>query len=79
VFAIDELPAAAAIERPASDTAAPAVERRLTTGARYRAVKVFYDPPVLKARLARLGWDVSIRTVGWRFFYASGSTADGYP
>jgi SAM-dependent methyltransferase len=55
VFAIDELPAVAAIERRASDTAAPTVERRLTTGAQYRAVKVFYDPPVLKAGLPGSG------------------------
>jgi cyclopropane fatty-acyl-phospholipid synthase-like methyltransferase len=73
VFVIDELPAVAAHEQPIADAPAPAVERRLTTGARYRTVKVFYAPDALKARLAKLGWDVAIRTVGWRFFYAAGS------
>jgi cyclopropane fatty-acyl-phospholipid synthase-like methyltransferase len=73
VFIIDELPAAAAHEQPIADVPAPAVERRLTTGARYRTVKVYYTPDALKARLAKLGWDVEIRTVGSRFFYATAS------
>lgn len=71
VFLIDELPAAAAHERPIVGAAAPAVERYLTTGVRYRTVKVFYAPDMLKARLAELGWDVEIQTVGWRFFCAA--------
>lgn len=73
VFLIDELPAVAAQEQLLPEAPAPAVERPLTTGARYRAVKVFYEPDALQARMAELGWDVVIRTVGWRFFYAAGS------
>jgi demethylmenaquinone methyltransferase/2-methoxy-6-polyprenyl-1,4-benzoquinol methylase len=72
VFAIDELPAAAAGERPLEDAPAPAVERVLTSGARHRTVKVFYEPEELTRRLAALGWRVEVRTVGWRFFYAAG-------
>jgi trans-aconitate methyltransferase len=75
-FLIDDLPAVAAHEQLIMDAPAPAVERRLTTGARYRTVKVFYEPDMLKARLAELGWDLEIRTIGWRFFYAAASRTD---
>ena len=73
VFVIDELPGVAVHEQPIADAPAPAVERRLTTGAGYRTIKVFYEPDTLQARLVELGWDVEIRTVGWRFFYAAAS------
>lgn len=79
VFVIDELPAVAPHERSIADAPAPAVERRLTTGAVYRTVKVLYEPDTLRARLAELGWDVEIRTVGWRFFYAAASRIDTRP
>jgi hypothetical protein len=56
---IDELPAVAAIEHRLPDEVAPVVERRLSTGERFRAVKVFYEPAVLEqtdgARLAGRG------------------------
>jgi ubiquinone/menaquinone biosynthesis C-methylase UbiE len=59
VFVIDELPAVAAIEHRLPDEVAPVVERRLSTGERFRAVKVFYEPAVLEqtdgARLAGRG------------------------
>ena len=42
------------------------------TGSRYRAIKVHYEPRALERRLAGLGWEVTIRAAGWRFFYASG-------
>ena len=76
VFLIDDLPAVAAHEQLIADAPAPAVARRLMTGARYRTVKVFYEPDTLKARLVELGWDVDIRTVGWRFFWAAASRTD---
>jgi trans-aconitate methyltransferase len=71
VFVIDELPAEAAHERVIADAPAPSVERELETGARYRTVKAFYAPAPLTARLSALGWKVEIRTVGWRYFYAT--------
>lgn len=74
-FVIDERPAVAAHERVIANAAAPAVERQLTTGAQFRTVKVFYEPGELKRRLAELGWEVDIRTVGWRFFYATARRA----
>lgn len=76
VFLIDDLPAVAQHEQLITGAPAPAVERRLTTGARYRAVKVFYEPDTLKARLVELGWDADIRTVGWRFYWAAASRND---
>jgi demethylmenaquinone methyltransferase/2-methoxy-6-polyprenyl-1,4-benzoquinol methylase len=73
VFFIDELPAVAAHERLITTGPAPAVERPLRTGARYRAVKVLHEPGELGRQLADLGWQVTIRAVGWRFFYAMGA------
>jgi len=71
VFLIDELPAVATHERWIADAIAPLVERPLTTGERYRAIKVLYDPAELGARLSELGWLADIRTVSWRLFYAA--------
>jgi hypothetical protein len=71
VFVIDELPAVAGHEQPLSDTVAPAVERQLTTGARFRTVKVFYEPQQLAEQLAALGWTAEVRPVSWRFYYAT--------
>jgi SAM-dependent methyltransferase len=71
VFFIDELPAVAAHERWISDSIAPVVERPLTTGACYRAIKVLDHPAELCARLSALGWRTDIRTVSWRLFYAT--------
>jgi demethylmenaquinone methyltransferase/2-methoxy-6-polyprenyl-1,4-benzoquinol methylase len=73
VFFIDELPAVEAHERVIPDAVAPAAERPLSSGARYRIVKVFYPPAELRRRLAALGWKVSVQPVGWRFFYATAS------
>jgi demethylmenaquinone methyltransferase/2-methoxy-6-polyprenyl-1,4-benzoquinol methylase len=70
VFFIDELPAVAAHERWVAGTSTPAVERPLTTGASYRAVKVLHDPSELRRRLSGLGWQAEVHTVGRRFFYA---------
>jgi SAM-dependent methyltransferase len=71
VFFIDELPAVAAHERWIADATAPLVERPLTTGERYRAIKVLYDPAELRARLSELGWLADIRTVRRRCFSAT--------
>ncbi len=76
MFVIDELPAVARLERPLPDAVAPAVERRLTTGERFRAVKVFYEPQMLVDRLATLGWEAQVQPVGWRFYYATAVRAE---
>lgn len=75
VFFVDELPAAAAEEEVIPNAAAPAVERPLSNGTRYRSVKVFYQPDQLRNLLADLGWEFSVVSVGWRFFYAVGHRA----
>jgi 2-polyprenyl-3-methyl-5-hydroxy-6-metoxy-1,4-benzoquinol methylase len=75
VFVIDELPGVRETETALADAPAPAVGRRLSTGGSYRTVKVFYEPDSLRDRLRGLGWEVEIATVGWRFFYLTGSRA----
>jgi SAM-dependent methyltransferase len=70
-FVIDELPAVAAVERPAPGQPAPAVRREVASGESYRAVKVLYAPDELRARLGGLGWNADVWTVGWRFFCAT--------
>ena len=72
VFFIDELPAVQAYEQAIPGAVAPAVERRLASGACYRTVKVFHEPAELERRLAALGWTIGVHPVGWRFFYATG-------
>ncbi|MDQ6821305.1 MAG: class I SAM-dependent methyltransferase [Actinomycetota bacterium] len=74
-FAIDELPAVEQLESRLSGTVAPVVERRLSSGESYRTVKVFYDPVELETRLNGLGWRVTVRPAGWRFFYLTGTPA----
>jgi ribosomal protein S18 acetylase RimI-like enzyme len=69
VFVIDELPAAAALET--AERSGVVVQRRLTTGDTYRAVKVLYEPDDLRRGLAALGWEADVRTVGRRFFCAT--------
>ena len=71
MFVIDELPAVTALEQAIPNAVAPAVERQLTTGERFRAVKVFYEPRLLVSKLAALGWQVEVHAIEWRFFYAT--------
>lgn len=73
VFVIDELPAFEPNEERIAGAPAPAVRRQLSTGADYRAVKVFYEPGELGRRLAELGWAVQATAIDWHFFYASGA------
>jgi trans-aconitate methyltransferase len=74
VFVVDELPAVARFEHQVPDAVAPAVERQLTSGERFRAVKVFYEPQALVALLGAHGWQAEVHPVGWRFFYATAQT-----
>jgi len=73
VFVVDELPAMAAHEEMLPDQIAPAARRALRDGDRYRAVKVFWEPDELRARLTILGWHSSVHPVDWRFYYATAS------
>ena len=46
-----------------------AVLRELEDGLRFRAVKVFYQPSELEAKLHALGWNVEVRPAGSRFYW----------
>jgi SAM-dependent methyltransferase len=59
------------VEGPSSAT----VERRLEDGSRHRIVKVPWEPPALSARLASLGWVVSVETVDGPFYAGAGGRA----
>jgi demethylmenaquinone methyltransferase/2-methoxy-6-polyprenyl-1,4-benzoquinol methylase len=50
------------------------VERRLSDGTAYRAVKVPHQPADLQARLNRLGWDIIVVTSGGPFYWGAGPT-----
>jgi hypothetical protein len=46
-----------------------AVLRELEDGRQFRAVKVFYEPSRLEAKLRVLGWNVEVRSAGPRFYW----------
>jgi demethylmenaquinone methyltransferase/2-methoxy-6-polyprenyl-1,4-benzoquinol methylase len=50
------------------------VERRLSDGTAYRAVKVPHQPEDLQARLRSLGWDITVVMSGGPFYWGAGST-----
>ena len=50
------------MERRSRDPQGHTTIRRLDDGREFRIVKVFYDPAALEARLADLGWNVSVHT-----------------
>lgn len=81
VFMIDETPVGEAGETRVADAIAPTVDRPLSTGERFRAVKVFYEPAALVARLARLGWeaDATATANGGRFFTLTARRTDSPP
>lgn len=53
----------------------PIVRRTLRDGRTFRAVKVFWDPRELEARLRELGWAIETLTAG-PFFWAQGGPRD---
>jgi demethylmenaquinone methyltransferase/2-methoxy-6-polyprenyl-1,4-benzoquinol methylase len=77
VFLIDELPAIATIEQRIGNTIA--VERTLSDGRTYRAVKVLHEPAELERLLSHLGWNARATTVGRRLFYATAARAPRLP
>lgn len=46
--------------------------RFLNDGRQFRAVKVFWEPGGLEARLRDLGWAIDVSTTEWAFIYGSG-------
>jgi hypothetical protein len=53
------------LEQAIPNAVAPAVERQLTTGERFRTIKVFYEPRLLVAKLAALGRQCAGPRFGW--------------
>ncbi|HEY4845143.1 MAG TPA: class I SAM-dependent methyltransferase [Candidatus Dormibacteraeota bacterium] len=68
VFFIDELDTdrARGSETRLDDDA---VLRELEDGRQFRAVKLFYQPSELEAKLGTLGWNVHVRPAGRRFYW----------
>ena len=52
------------------------IRRRLNNGTAYRAVKVPHTAGELEARLARLGWQVTVTATSGPFYWGSGSFSD---
>lgn len=48
------------------------IERHLTDGTAFRAIKVAHTPGLLEQRLGRLGWDVSVSYLAGPFFWGAG-------
>ena len=57
------------IEGEASST----IRRRLNDGSAHRAVKVPHDPAELEARLAGLGWSITVARTSGPFFWGEGA------
>jgi demethylmenaquinone methyltransferase/2-methoxy-6-polyprenyl-1,4-benzoquinol methylase len=47
--------------------------RRLRDGRQFRAIKVYWSPDALEARLSELGWSTSVRATEWAFIHGSGA------
>jgi trans-aconitate methyltransferase len=59
------------IEGEASST----IRRRLSDGSAHRAVKVPHEPRQLEARLAELGWSITVTQTSGPFFWGAGTRA----
>ncbi len=75
VFFIDSQynPLSTASDHRLEGEKATTMTRRLNDGREFRIVKVFYRPEDLTARLAALGWRVTVSTTGSHFLYGSGT------
>lgn len=56
-------------------TSSSTVQRRLLDGTAFRAVKVPHRPSDLETRLARLGWNVTVRATSGIFYWGEGKRA----
>lgn len=73
VFFVDDAfrPPEELVEGAASST----IQRRLSDGTTYRAVKVPYRPAELEAQLASLGWRFTVTQTSGPFYWGAGSRA----
>jgi ubiquinone/menaquinone biosynthesis C-methylase UbiE len=67
---------ASAVDHKLSAPEDPTMLRRLADGREYRIVKQFYEPSVLRERLAGLGWSMEIDSTREFFVYGRGKPAD---
>jgi SAM-dependent methyltransferase len=68
-------PTSTATDHQLPEPTATTLTRRLNDGRQFDIVKVFYEPDVLRDRLARLGWVADVRQTPTYFLYASGTVA----
>jgi demethylmenaquinone methyltransferase/2-methoxy-6-polyprenyl-1,4-benzoquinol methylase len=73
VFFIDELDTerARGLETRVDEDA---VLRTLADGRQFRAVKVFYEPSELEAKLRKLGWEFEVHEAGHRFYWGQSAS-----
>ncbi len=77
VFFVDEGRHEHWFEEPLPDDDNPSlVLRRLSDGRTHRAVKVFWAPEELQARLAKLGWSITVQGEGPFYWGTGGRRAD---
>jgi hypothetical protein len=55
-----------------------AVQRTIRDGRRFRAVKVFYTPSELRAKLNALGWHAEVEAAGPDFYFGRCSRNDDW-
>jgi trans-aconitate methyltransferase len=55
--------------------ASPVIRRRLNDGTAHRIVKVPHEPAALEARLAALGWRITVTRTAGPFFFGAGGRA----
>jgi SAM-dependent methyltransferase len=77
VFFVDSRfdPTSSAVDHRVTAPDATTSKRRLNDGRWFEIVKVFYDPADLEARLARLGFQFSVRQTAHYFTYGSGASS----
>jgi SAM-dependent methyltransferase len=60
------------------DAGATILRRRLNNGSEYRIYKIFYDAPVLAAKLGGMGWSVRVKSTDRYFIYGQGRREGGH-
>lgn len=68
---------ASAVDHKLSAPEDPTMLRRLANGREYRIVKQFYEPQLLQARLAALGWSIEVEATREFFIYGRGQRSSG--
>ncbi|MGH2442824.1 MAG: class I SAM-dependent methyltransferase [Chloroflexota bacterium] len=77
LFFVDSLRAetSTAVDHQLGSEDSTLTTRRLNDGQEFRIVKIFYVPEELQARLASLGWEITVRSTPRYFVYGHGRFA----